>query len=251
MANDTTRWVRTDEPIVSGAVFDGFPAPVMAGRFSAVFIVVLGVLAAGCTRKDDANKPSEIPAMAPGSAAAPPIPPPAPAAPPVGMPPPSGAPAAAEAPEAPEAPIDPKRAISGTVVLPAARRADVAATDVVFLVARRLADNPQARGTLVAVKRLSAASFPIPFTLSARDMMIPTGSFDGEVSLAVRVDKDGDPMTRRKGDVFGGLPKVSVGARGVKLTLDQVQKEDESLAGPGPMTGGPMGAHGNLPPGHP
>ena len=97
---------------------------------------------------------------------------------------------------------------------PRPRQGDVAPTDTIFLVARRIADNPSARGTLVAVKRLSAASFPIHFTLSARDMMIPTGAFDGEVSLAVRVDKDGDPMTRRKGDVFGGLPKVTVGARG-------------------------------------
>jgi hypothetical protein len=79
--------------------------------------------------------------------------------------------------------------------------------------------------------------------------MVPTGAFDGDVSLAVRVDKDGDPMTRRKGDVFGSLPKVSVGARAVKLTLDQLQKEDESLAGGGgPMTGSP---HGGMPPGHP
>ena len=38
-------------------------------------------------------------------------------------------------------------------------------------------------------------------------------------------------MTRRKGDVFGTLPKVTVGAHGVKLPLDQLQKEDESLAG--------------------
>ena len=146
------------------------------------------------------------------------------------------------------APVDPKAAISGTIELPAAQRAHVAPADVVFLVARRIADNPQARGTLVAVKRLSAASFPIQFTLSARDMMVPTGAFDGEVSLAVRVDKDGDPMTRRKGDVFGSLPKVSVGARGVKLTLDQVQKEDESLAGGGAPMGSP---HGGMPPGHP
>ena len=48
-------------------------------------------------------------------------------------------------------------------------------------------------------------------------------------------------MTRRKGDVFGGLPKVSVGARGVKITLEQLQKEDESLAGKAPMMGGTMG----------
>ena len=223
--------------------------------------VALGPLSlSSCSRKDDGNKPSGIPAMA---AAPNGVPVPA-AAPPPSMPPvPPPAPAAeeAEAPAAPEAAVDPKRAISGTIVLSAARKRDVAPTDTIFLVARRLADNPQARGTLVAVKRLSAASFPIPFTLSARDMMIPTGSFDGDVSLAVRVDKDGDPMTRRKGDVFGGLPKVTVGAKGVKVTLDQLQAEDESLAGSGPMGGGAMNApmmggslppgHGTLPPGHP
>lgn len=221
----------------------------MANHLRGPFVVAenlalaLAVLALGasCTRKDDANKPAGIPAMtgapaAPAPAAAPPAPAP-------GLPP-----AAATERPAPEAPVNPKAAISGTVELPAAQRAHVAPTDVVFLVARRIADNPQARGTLVAVKRLSAASFPIPFTLSASDMMVPTGAFDGEVSLAVRVDKDGDPMTRRKGDVFGSLPKVSVGARGVKLTLDQVQKEDESLAGGGAPMGSP---HGGMPPGHP
>jgi len=47
---------------------------------------------------------------------------------------------------------------------------------------------------------------------------------------------------------MGTLPKVRVGSKNVRLTLDQVQKEDESLAGPGPMGGGrpPM-----MPPGHP
>jgi hypothetical protein len=197
-----------------------------------------------CSRKDDADKPAGIPAMAGNPPPTAPSMPPAAqmAAPPVAPP----AAAGGDAPAMLEAPVDPKRAISGTVVLPAARRHDVAPNDVIFLVARRLADNPQARGTLVAVKRLSAASFPIPFTLSARDMMIPTGAFEGEVSLAVRVDKDGDPMTRRKGDVFGSLPKVSVGAHGVKLSLDQLQTEDESLAGSGPMT-----TPGNMPAGHP
>ncbi|HET6150448.1 MAG TPA: hypothetical protein VFH68_23115 [Polyangia bacterium] len=216
---------------------------------AATFAAVLTVLGASCTRKDDASKPAGIPAMAGGAPAAPAgataMAGGAPAAPTASAPIPAGG--AAADPGKLEAPVDPKAAISGTIELPAAHRAQVAPADVVFLVARRIADNPQARGTLVAVKRLSAASFPIPFTLSARDMMVPTGAFDGEVSLAVRVDKDGDPMTRRKGDVFGSLPKVSVGARGVKVTLDQVQKEDESLAG----GGGPMGPHGAMPPGHP
>jgi hypothetical protein len=220
-------------------------------------MAALGALAlASCEKKDDASKPSGIAPMAANSPAAAllPTPPPAPQ--------PSAPPAAAEPPAALEAPVDPKAAISGTIVLARARKSDVSPGDTIFLVARRLADNPSARGTLVAVKRLSAASFPIPFTLSARDMMIPTGSFDGEVSISVRVDKDGDPMTHRRGDVIGGLPKVSVGARGVKLTLDQLQKEDESLAGNAPMMGGSppmmmggsppmMNPHGELPAGHP
>src|SRR6266700_3648115 len=209
---------------------------------SFVVAAAVALLSTSCTRKDDTSKPAGLPPLSDNAAV------PSQAAPP---PPPAPTPAAAEPPAVLEAPVDPKAAISGTIQLASARKGDVSTSDVVFLVARRIADNPSARGTLVAVKRLSAASFPIPFTLSARDMMVPTGNFDGEVSLAVRVDKDGDPMTRRKGDVFGMLPKVSVVARGVKVTLDQLQKEDESLAG-GPMGGGaPMNPHAGLPPGHP
>jgi hypothetical protein len=234
-----------------------FTAAVVRG---AAIATTLGALAlASCEKKDDAGKPSGIPAMANAASAPAPLPTPPPAL----QPPPP--PAAAETPEAPEAPVDPKAAISGTIVLASSRKGDVAAGDTIFLVARRLSDNPSARGTLVAVKRLTAASFPMPCTLRARDMMIPTGAFDGVVSVSVRVDKDGDPMTHRKGDVIGGLPKVSVGARGVKLALDQLQKEDESLAGNAPMMGGKvdgkmdrtmgggamMNPHGELPPGHP
>jgi hypothetical protein len=42
---------------------------------------------------------------------------------------------------------------------------------------------------------------------------------------------------------------VRVGAKGVRLTLDQLQKEDQSLAAPG----GPMGGRRPpmMPPGHP
>jgi cytochrome c-type biogenesis protein CcmH len=221
--------------------------PNHAPRLFLVAAAAVALGSASCTRKDDASKPAGLPPM-PAAAPAAPVPPP---------PTPSPMPAAATAPAAPgattlEAPIDPKAAISGTIELPAKHRGEVSPSDVVFLVARRIADNPQARGTLVAVKRLSATSFPIAFTLSARDMMVPTGAFDGDVSLAARVDKDGDPMTRRKGDIFGGLPKVTVGARGVKVSLDQVQKEDESLAGGGPPPmGGQMNPHAGMPPGHP
>ena len=165
------------------------------------------------------------------------------------MPAPAGA--------APQAAGEPAGAITGTIVLagPAAKSRPQGGT--LYLVARRISDNPSARGTLIAVKKLPATTFPLPFSLTAADMPFQNGPFDGELTLTARIDQDGDPLTHQKGDLFGALPKVTVGAHGVKLPLDQVQKETESLAGGGPMMGGGMGApdapaaDGTLPPGHP
>jgi hypothetical protein len=135
-------------------------------------------------------------------------------------------------------------------VLSPSMKKHVAATDTIFIVARRVPDNPAARGSLVAVKKVSAEKLPLEFELSAADMPFG-GSFDGELQLTVRVNKSGDPMMRRKGDVYGMLPKVRVGAKNVRLPLDTLQTEDESLAQPGGNPhGGPMGG-GSLPPGHP
>jgi cytochrome c-type biogenesis protein CcmH len=211
------------------------------------------LLAAACSKNDDASKASAIPPMANAPAA--PAPAPAPAA--VPTPPPPPAPPEAE----PAKPADPNATITGQITLPGAMKSHVSPSDTLFLVARRISDTPGVRGSLVAVKKLSAAKFPIDFTMSAADMPFQGGTFEGDLTLSIRDDKDNDPMTRLKGDVFGTLPKVHVGARGVKLALDQLQKEDESLTGAnphgGPMGGGgPMGAMppghpGSLPPGHP
>jgi hypothetical protein len=114
----------------------------------------------------------------------------------------------------------------------------------VYLVARRPPDNPNARGTLIAVKKMPATSFPLPFTLSGADMPFQTGPFEGDLQLTARIDQDGDPMSHQKGDIFGVLPRVPVGAPGVTLPLDQLQKETESLTGGPPPPGG-------RPPGHP
>jgi hypothetical protein len=70
--------------------------------------------------------------------------------------------------------------------------------------------------------------------------------------VSARIDQDGDPLSHQKGDLIGTLPKVRVGSKNVRLTMDQVQKETESLAGPGPMGGGkPPMMPGNRPPGMP
>jgi hypothetical protein len=201
-------------------------------------VLALVALATACS-KNDAGKPSGVPPL-PASSQAPAAPAaaPAPAAP------------AAPAPAAPapaEKPADPNAKITGQVVLAPAMKAHVAPTDTLYVVARRIPDNPSVRGSLVAVKKLTAAKFPLDFELSAADMPFQNGNFEGDLQLSVRDNKSGDPIVRRKGDVFGMLPKVRVGARDVKLPLDQLQKEDESLAG---AQMGMPGA-GGLPPGHP
>jgi hypothetical protein len=206
-------------------------------------IALLAIPLGACSKNDDASKAAAVPALpsAPAAAPAPTPPPPPPPPPPV---------------EAPAKPADPNATITGVISLPGSMKSHVSPTDTLFLVARRLSDTPGVRGSLVAVKKLTAAKFPIEFTMSAADMPFQGGAFDGDLTLSIRDDKDNDPMTRLKGDVFGTLPKVKVGARGVKLALDQLQKEDESLAQPGGNPhGGPMMAPapggGGLPPGHP
>jgi hypothetical protein len=211
-----------------------------APRFALAAVLVLAPLAA-CSKTDDASKAAAVPPLPAGSA---PAPAPAPAAAPTPPPPPPPPPAPAAAAEPPP---DPNAKITGIVTLAGSMKSHVSPGDTLFLVARRLSDTPGIRGSLVAVKKLSAAKFPIAFEMSAADMPFQGGAFDGELTLSIRDDKDNDPMTRLKGDVFGTLPKVKVGARNVKLALDQLQKEDESLTGGNPHAA-PMGG---MPPGHP
>ncbi len=182
------------------------------------------LLGMGCKKSDDAGKPSGVPPLDPSAQPAAPAP----------------APVAAPAPAAAPPPAAPGGTISGEIVVPTAMAKNRPA-GTLYLVARRPPDNPTARGTMIAVKKLPATTFPLAFTLSAADMPFQNGPFDGELQLTARIDQDGDPMSHQKGDIFGTLPKVTVGSQGVKLSLDQLQKETESLAGGAPPAGRPPG----------
>jgi hypothetical protein len=222
-----------------------------------VFVVGAAASIAACSKKDDSGAPSPVPPLsqtAPAPSAAPPAPP-SPPPPPAPLPPPQGGAAALGG----GAPAGEGGSITGKIEL-AASLAKKKPPGTLFLVARRISDNPNARGTLIAVKKLPATTFPLPFSLTAADMPFQQGAFEGELVLTARIDQDGDPLTYEKGDVFGKLPKVQVGSHDVKLALDQVQKETESLAGGAPIMGGMRGpmpgqmqgtGQGELPPGHP
>ena len=70
---------------------------------------------------------------------------------------------------------------------------------------------------MLAAQKHPVGDFPMPFLLSGRDAMIPGTPFEGMVDITVRIDKDGDAMTRKKGDLFGEAKNVKVGTQNVTI----------------------------------
>ncbi len=225
-------------------------------RNIAVLAVGLAAVLLGpsCSKDSSSGKPASVPPL-PVNQTPPPSGEPPRAATQAALPAPSAAAAQALAAafggqspggtaEASPGVLDPSQTISGTIVLPSSNRTKVARGDVMFLAARR-AGGPPGPGSMLAVQKLTAEDFPMRFSISSRDAMIPGIPFEGKMSITVRVDKDGDAMTRRKGDLYGQAESVKVGSQKVVISLDKVQMEDQTL-------GPPVGAMGGtLPAGHP
>ena len=53
------------------------------------------------------------------------------------------------------------------------------------------------------MQKLTVDKFPIKFSLDSRDAMLAGTSLSGKVVVTVRVDKDGDAITKNPGDVTG------------------------------------------------
>lgn len=103
--------------------------------------------------------------------------------------------------------------ISGTLEL-SDGRAD-AGTGVVFVIVRSGAGGPP-----LAVKRMPAGSFPMAFRVGPSDVMMQGREFAGEMSLTVRLDRDGDPLTRTEEDWTGAAPgPVRPGSSGISIKL--------------------------------
>ncbi len=177
----------------------------------------LALVAAGAACKRD--KAASAPAEAVSSQGAPASP---------ATPPPS-APTPADDETVPAAPSS-KETVSGTITVPASRREGLARTDIVFIIARR-AGAPPGPGSMIAVQKHPLGEFPMPFTLSGRDSMLPGRPFDGRIDLTVRIDKDGDGLTRKKGDLHGQANDIAVGTQDLAISVDTLQTEDQVLPG--------------------
>ena len=108
--------------------------------------------------------------------------------------------------------------ISGSVDIAPELKSKLSATDTVFLFAR-----PGARGAPVAAIRSNVGSLPLEFNLNDSMAMNPGNvlSSHKEVMLVARVSKSGNPIAQ-PGDMEGKISAVKVGAKGVKLVIDQV-----------------------------
>lgn len=106
-------------------------------------------------------------------------------------------------------------AISGTVKISPKLKEPWPAGSPVFVIARSEDGGPP-----FAVRRYDGVKPPFKYSLGTSDVMLG-GAAPKHVVISVRVDQDGDAMTRQLGDLEGG-PSAAVGPRGsVDVTVDR------------------------------
>jgi cytochrome c-type biogenesis protein CcmH len=109
--------------------------------------------------------------------------------------------------------------LEGTIDASPALKDQVKAGDTIFLVARSVDPSGAVTRMPLAVARLSVGPLPMPFKLTAADVMMQGSAFAGTVQITARVDRDGEAMSRNPGDIEGVL-KAEIPARGLKIVLD-------------------------------
>jgi hypothetical protein len=114
--------------------------------------------------------------------------------------------------------------IMGTIELaPLLQRNPISKDAVIYLVAR----NPgEMMGPPIAVKRIvQPFHFPIAFTISRSDAMLPDAPFVGPFALTVRIAQSGSATPAKAGDLEGEVPTgpVDLGKKDVTLRIAKVR----------------------------
>lgn len=119
--------------------------------------------------------------------------------------------------------VDPSKVIAGTIDIAPKLKGQAKSGETLFVVARSWTGKATPGG-VVAVQRYTVASLPQPFELSGANTMIMGTKFEGQVSVSVRLDRDGDAMTKNPGDLEGTVGPIEIPKQGVKLVLDTVRQ---------------------------
>jgi hypothetical protein len=75
----------------------------------------------------------------------------------------------------------------------------------------------------LAVKKIERPKFPVSYSLSQENVMMPGIALSGKVVIPARLDKDGNPTTRQPGDLTGEYKNnpVEVGSQKVDIVIDK------------------------------
>lgn len=113
-------------------------------------------------------------------------------------------------------PVTPAAApVTGTVRL--IEGLEMPSRAVLFLIAR-----VNEAGPPLAVQRIVQPELPLDFSLGPEDRMIPSVPFVGPLLISARIDRDGNAMTRKPGDLQGSARgSFQPGARGVDVVIDE------------------------------
>ncbi len=135
--------------------------------------------------------------------------------------------------------------LKGTITLGEAHK-DSAPVGVLFIMAKM---PPQGgmRGPPILVKKVNMPKFPYPFELTSNDVMMQGMPIPEKLLVQVRLDQDGDAISRTPGDLFGeaeGL--VDKGATDVRVVLDTKVEQSAPGRAMGPAGARPP-AHGGTP----
>ncbi len=110
--------------------------------------------------------------------------------------------------------------IQGTISIEPKLRTKHQSGGILFIIARRATTQG---GPPLAVKKIASPVFPLSYSLGKENMMIPGSRFEGKVNIIVRLDKDGDPLTREPGSLIGNHHNnpVVIGSQNVDIILNE------------------------------
>lgn len=117
--------------------------------------------------------------------------------------------------------IDPSHKISGTINV-AAKLADKAkAGSSLFVIVKQADATGAPIGTPLAVDKLQWDGKPLPYEVTEGQAMVNGTQMTGDVVVTVRLDQDGDAISKQPGDLVG-TAKVKVPSTAANVSLDTV-----------------------------
>lgn len=110
---------------------------------------------------------------------------------------------------------------SGTIALDSKLSGKVDPNAVLFISAKP-SEGPQVGVPPVASQRIASPKFPLEYTLSQADVIMPGATLSGQFNIVAKLMKNGAAGPMGPGDIEGKYSKnpVASGGKGINITLD-------------------------------